>query len=160
MKKVRVWVSLIAVVSGAIMPFVSSADASDLMCFYLDKDKLKGNLLPVRLMADSDPALELQKRGLIRGDQRLCQWSLNGGSGVREAFALDGEFAVPILDRDCESPFSHIYTGVGFGDWHLTFCASRSGNNLIVSYKASEYFVPVDSLEQWTEYPPGEFPVE
>ena len=68
----------------------------------------------------------LDKNGLFQEDERLCRWSLNGGSGTKEQFSLDGNFAVPILDTTCEAPFGHEYTGVGFGDWYLTLCSSRA----------------------------------
>lgn len=145
---------------GAIVPPVSFADGGGSVCFYLDEEKFEAKLVPVRFTADSEPSLELQKRGLLHGDQRLCQWSLRGGSGVRETFSLDGDVAIPILDPDCETPFGHIYTGIGFGDWYLTLCGSCSSDNLTVSFEGSEYSVPIDSLEQWTEYPPGAFPIE
>jgi hypothetical protein len=160
MTKFRFCMLVLTAGLGAIVPPVSFADGGDSVCFYLDKEKFEGKLIPVRLTADSQPSLELQKRGLLHGDERLCQWSLRGGSGLRETFALDGDFAIPILDRDCESPFGHIYTGVGFGDWYLTLCGSCSGDNLVVSFEDSEYSVPIESLEQWTGYPPEEFPIE
>lgn len=160
MIKVHFCILLFGAGLGAIFPPASFADDGDSLCFYLDKEKFEGNLIPVRLAVDSGPSLELQKRGLLHGDERLCQWSLRGGSGIRETFALDGEFAIPILDRDCESPFGHIYTGVGFGDWYLTLCGNCSGDNLIVPFGGTEYSVQMDSLKQWTEYPPGEFPIE
>lgn len=130
------------------------------ICFYLDKDKFEEQFMPVRLVSNSALSVELQNDGLIHGNDRLCQWSRNGGSGVREEFELDGNVAIPILDPDCESPFSHVYTGVGFGDWYLTLCGTCSIDNLIVPFRGSEYSVHVDSLRQWTEYRPGTFPIE
>lgn len=160
MIKVRFCILALTAGLGGMVSPVSSADGGDAVCFYLDMEKFEEKLMPVRLTADSQPSLALRRRGLLHGDERLCQWSLRGGSGLREAFALDGGVAIPILDPDCEPPFGHVYTGVGFGDWYLTLCGICSGDNLIVSFEDSEYSVAMDSLKQWTEYTPGEFPVE
>ena len=121
-------------------------------------------MMPVVLssvdISDKKDAIFLNKNGLFQGDQRICRWSLNGGSGTREEFALDGKFAVPILDATCEIPFGHEYTGVGFGDWHLTLCGTIAGENLYVSYGEDTYCVPSESLVQWTSYTPGKFPIK
>ena len=93
-------------------------------CFYLDKRKIKSTIMPVVFIrvgtSGKKDSILLDKNGLFQGDKRLCQWSLNGGSGIKKQFSLDGNFAVPILDTTCEAPFNHKYTGVGFGDWYLT----------------------------------------
>ena len=133
-------------------------------CFYLDKIRIQRSIMRVVFVsADTlgkKDSILLNKNGLFKGDERICQWSLNGGSGTKAQFSLDGEFAVPILDTNCESPFSHEYTGVGFGDWYLTLCGMISGENLYVSYGGDKYYVSVESLIQWTRYTPGEFPVK
>jgi hypothetical protein len=160
MINIRFYILLIALGLSILIAPVTFESDGESVCFYLDKTKAEGKLIPVLLTNDAVPSIELRDSGLFHGEERLCQWSRNGGSGVREAFSLDGGFAVPILDPKCESPFGHIYTGVGFGDWYLTLCGRCSDDNLIVSFRDSEYSVRTDSLKQWTEYPPGEFPIE
>src|SRR5260221_6405541 len=96
-------------------------------CFYLDKGKVKSEFTPLILASAGVPktdSIHLEKGGLFEGENRTCLWSLNGGSGTKELFALDGGYAVPILDPRCEMPFSHEETGVGFGDWYLTLCGT------------------------------------
>jgi hypothetical protein len=130
-------------------------------CFYLDESKVKGELVPLTLNAPkkSDSIL-LDQSGLFEGKKRTCLWSLNGGSGTKEEFALDGDFAVPILDPACEGTFSHQETGVGFGDWYLTLCGSLSGSIFLVRYNQMELSVPLNALTQWTQYDPSKFPIE
>ena len=130
-------------------------------CFYLDKEKLNGELVPVRLTAAGKEAyLLLGLTGLLQNGERKCPWSLNGGSGTKEAFSLDGEHAVPILDPGCETPFGHEVTGVGFGDWYLTLCGVTDGQALHLRHEDDEYVVPVQALKQWTRYEPGKFPIQ
>jgi len=83
MTKVRFFILAITAGLGAIAPPVSFSDGGDSVCFFLDKEKFEGDLIPVRWTADSQPSLELQQRGLLHGDGRLCEWSLRGGSGLR-----------------------------------------------------------------------------
>jgi len=132
-------------------------------CFYLDKDKVHGEILAVELVSgdstDETNPIRLTDTGLYRGRERICQWSLNGGSGTRERFSLDGEFAVPILDPACEAPFSHEYTGTGFGDWYLTLCGIVVDNEIQVDHDRSKFLATVQALRQWTEYVPGKFPI-
>ncbi len=132
-------------------------------CFYLDKRKIQSKIMPVVFVRAGTMvkkgSILLDKNGLFQEDERLCRWSLNGGSGTKEQFSLDGNFAVPILDTTCEAPFGHEYTGVGFGDWYLTLCGMTSGENLYVSYGEDTYYVSMESLIQWTRYMSGEFPV-
>lgn len=45
--------------------------------------------------------LQLRSDGLFDGKKQLCLWSLNGGSGTKPKFSLDGDFAAPILDPTC-----------------------------------------------------------
>ena len=133
-------------------------------CYYLDKKKVLNKLVPVVLLntivTDNKNSIRLDKNGLFQGDKRLCKWSLNGGSGTKEQFSLDGNFAIPILDPACKNPFSQKYTGVGFGDWYLILCGMTSGEILYVSYGEIEYYVPVKSLIQWTRFAPGKFPIK
>jgi hypothetical protein len=133
-------------------------------CFYLNNAKVQSTIMPVAFTGTSalgdNGSILLYKNGLFQGDERLCQWSLNGGSGTKEQFSLDGDFAVPILDTSCEAPFTHEYTGVGFGDWYLTLCGTISGENLSVDYGGDEVHVSTKVLIQWSEYTPGEFPVK
>ena len=133
-------------------------------CYYLDKNKVQNKLITVVLVKTRDSneknSIRLDKSGLFKGEERLCKWSLNGGSGKKEQFSLDGDFAIPILDSSCEGPFSHKYTGVGFGDWFLTLCGMTSGEKLFVCYGDEEYYISVESLVQWTKYAPSEFPVK
>ena len=105
-------------------------------------------------------SIRLDKNGLFQVEERLCQWSLNGGSGTKEQFSLDGDFAIPILDTACEARFSHEYTGVGFGDWYLILCGTVSNENLYLSYRDIKYYAPVESLKQWTRFKPDEFPIK
>lgn len=145
--------------------FVYLAAADDQKaCFYMDKRKIQSTIMPVVFVRagtlGKKDSILLDKNGLFQGDERLCQWSLNGGSGTKEQFSLDGNFAVPILDTTCEAPYSHEYIGVGFGDWYLTLCGMISGENLYVSYGGDKYYVSVESLIQWTRHTPGEFPVK
>lgn len=132
-------------------------------CFYLDKRKLNKDVAPVVLARTDVPGmttpLRLDGYGLLQGDQLLCPWSLNGGSGTKEKFVLDGNFAIPILNPACEAPFGHHLTGIGFGDWYLTLCGTASGHNLIVKNNGETYSVRLDSLEQWSRYEPGRFPI-
>lgn len=109
---------------------------------------------------DQKACYYLDKKGLFQGNELLCQWSMNGGSGTREQFSLDGNFAVPILKTPCETPFSHEYTDVGFGDWYLTLCGIITGERLYISYGEDNYFVSLESLSQWTRFTPGKFPLE
>jgi hypothetical protein len=132
-------------------------------CFYLDKDKVHGEILTVELVSgdstdDTNP-IRLTDSGLYRGRERICQWSLNGGSGTKERFSLDGEFAVPILDPACEAPFSHEYTGIGFGDWYLTLCGIVFDNEIQADHDQSKFVTTVQALQQWTEFVPGKFPI-
>jgi len=155
--------TLVAILFQSCFVFLVAADDQK-ACFYLDKGKIQSTIMPVILvrantLGQKDSIL-LDKKGLFQGDKRLCQWSLNGGSGTKEQFSLDGNFAVPILYTTCEVPFSHEYTGLGFGDWYLTLCGMVSGGNLYVSYGNDKYYVSVESLIQWTRYTPGEFPVK
>jgi hypothetical protein len=143
--------------------FLAAADDQK-ACFYLDKKEIPSTIVPVFLVRvgtlDKKISILLDMNGLFEGDERRCQWSLNGGSGTKEQFSLDGNFAVPILDTVCETPFSHEYTGVGFGDWYVTLCGLISGGNLYVNYREDKYYVSVESLIQWTRYTPQEFPVK
>jgi hypothetical protein len=122
-------------------------------CYYLDKKKLQNKLIPVVLVktgiSNDKNSIRLDENGLFKGNERLCKWSLNGGSGIKERFSLDGDFAIPILNTPCEAPFSHKYTGVGFGDWYLILCGVEIGNYLYL-----------ESLIQWTRYTQGQFPVK
>lgn len=128
-------------------------------CFYLDKQKLNGELAPLRL--ENGPMfLYLDSRGLSQNNELVCRWSLNGGSGTKEKFVLDGDFAIPILNPACEAPFSHEVTGVGFGDWYLTLCGSTSGSSLITAVNGTNYSVPLNALKQWTTFEPGKFPIK
>ena len=145
--------------------FVSFTVADDQKaCFYLDKKKVQNNIVPVVFVRVSTMgekgSILLGKNGLFQEGERLCQWSLNGGSGTKEQFSLDGNFAVPILDTTCEAPFSHEYTGVGFGDWYLSLCGMISGENLYVNHGEGKNYVSVESLIQWTRYKPGQFPIK
>ena len=114
--------------------------------------------VPIRI-SDNIELIRLDKDGLFEGEKRICLWSLNGGSGTKEQFSLDEEYAVPILDPRCEIPFSHAETGVGFGDWYLTLCGNLVGNNLLIKYNGKQYAVSLENLKQWTKYEPGEFPI-
>ena len=137
------------------------ADSNQEACFYLDKSKVKSELVPLTLSASKkSDSIRLDKAGLFQGKKRTCLWSLNGGSGTKEKFALDGDYAIPILDPVCESPFSHNETGIGFGDWYLTLCGSLSGSNLLIRHNQMEFAVPLKTLAQWTQYKPGKFPIE
>jgi len=142
---------------------VAAADGSR-ACFYLDQRKVQGEIMPVVFLiagaCSKIGSIRLDKNGLFQVEERLCQWSLNGGSGTKEQFSLDGDFAVPILDTACEAPFSHEYTGVGFGDWYLILCGTVSSENLYLSYRDIKYYAPVESLKQWTRFKPGEFPIK
>ena len=133
-------------------------------CFYLDKEKIHDEVMPLFLTQvegfSKPDSLRLEKSGLFQGNKRLCRWSFNGGSGTKEQFSLDGGFAAPILDDACEAPFSHKYTGVGFGDWYLTLCGMVSHHNLYVEYGGKKYTVPVEALKQWTRFTPEKFPVQ
>ena len=133
-------------------------------CFYLDKSKVQNDLAPVIFLEDDRSkkkgSIRLNGNGLYQGNERLCRWSLNGGSGTKEQFSLDGDFAVPILDPTCETPFSHEYTGVGFGDWYLILCGTVSGKNLQVDRDGNQYFIPLKSFKQWTRFAPEKFPIE
>lgn len=133
-------------------------------CFYLDRTKVQNTIMPVVFISvgtvGDKGSILLDKNGLFQGDELICQWSLNGGNGTKEQFSLDGDFAVPILDTSCEAPFTHEYTGVGFGDWYLTICGMISGENLYLNYGEQEYHVLTKSLVQWTKYTPGEFPLK
>ena len=156
-------IALVAVLFQIWFAPVAAADDSK-ACFYLDKRKIQGEIMPVVFFRAGTwgkmGSIHLNKNGLFQGDERLCQWSLNGGSGTKEQFSLDGNFAVPILDTACEAPFSHKYTGVGFGDWYLILCGRVSDKNLYLIYREEEYFVPIESLKQWTRFTQGEFPIK
>lgn len=160
MKKIRLHILCFAVWLNIVIAPVTFGNDGEISCFYLDKDKVGKQITLVRLTSISGPGVELRDSGLIHANNRICQWSWNGGSGVREEFGLDGDFAIPILDPGCESPFSHIRTGVGFGDWYLTLCGTYSNDYLTVPFLGSEYSVHKGSLNQWTEYHPGELPIE
>lgn len=145
-----------------LIPFSVAEDSST--CFYLDKSKIQNEIISVVFKSvrtsDKISSIRLDKNGLFQGDKRLCYWSLNGGSGIKEKFSLDGNIAVPILDPSCEAPFNHHYTGVGFGDWYLTLCGIVSSENLYVRYHEKDYYVPIESLKQWTKFTAGEFPIK
>ena len=132
-------------------------------CFYLDKDKVDGEIQAVELVpgdsTDDTNSIRLTGGGLYRGRDRICRWSLNGGSGTKNRFSLDGEFAVPILDPACEAPFSHEYTGTGFGDWYLSLCGTVDNKDLRVEHDQSTLKATRQALQQWTEYVPGRFPI-
>ncbi len=148
-------------VNGAITPAAFAQDDPE-VCFYLDKEKIEDELVPVRLESASGKPLALRDEGLVHGSERSCPWLKYGApSQVREAFELDEGVFVPVLRPDCAAPFKSIYTGVGFGDWHLTLCGGRTSNDeVVVSFQGAEYSVEVERLEQWTKYDPeGEFPV-
>ena len=125
-------------------------------CYYLDKDRIDGRIQSLAFANE----MRLDETGLHQGNERVCRWSHNGGSGVKERFSLDGDFAVPILDPECEAPFSHEVTGVGFGDWYLTLCGSVVDGALHVRRDETEHAIRLDSLGQWTEFTPGQFPIE
>jgi len=133
-------------------------------CFYLDKIKIKNEIISLVFKKagtlDKVSSVCLEKNGLFQGNKKLCSWSLNGGSGTKEKFSLDGNFAVPILESSCESPFSHQYTGIGFGDWYLTLCGNILNENICVRYREEDYCITIDSLKQWTRYAPEEFPIK
>lgn len=134
------------------------AESGQKACFYLDKEKFKGELIPLVLTTSGkSESIRLDQIGLLEGKSRTCLWSLNGGSGTKEQFTLDGDYAIPILDPGCEAPFSHEETGVGFGDWYLTFCGTLVGTDLLIQRDQKRYSISVKSLTQWTEYKPGEF---
>ena len=145
--------------------FVSFAPAnqSQRACFYLDKNKVKAEIIPLTFasisVSEKIELIRLDKDGLFEGRKRTCLWSLNGGSGTKEQFSLDGEYAIPILDPGCEMPFSHAETGVGFGDWYLTLCGNLAGNNLLIQNNGKQYAVSLESLKQWTKYEQGKFPI-
>ncbi len=145
-----------------LSPFAAAEDSR--FCFYLDKMKIQDEIIPVVFIrvgtSDKTSSISLDKNGLFQGDKRLCSWSLNGGSGTKEKFVLDGNIAVPILDLSCEAPFSHHYTGVGFGDWYLSLCGIVSSKNLYIRYDKEDYYVPMESLKQWTKFTSGEFPIK
>lgn len=145
-----------------LAPFAVAEDSRT--CFYLDKMKMQDEIISVVFIrvgtSDKLSSISLDKNGLFQGDERLCSWSLNGGSGRKEKFSLDGNIAVPILAPSCEAPFSHHYTGVGFGDWYLTLCGTVSSENLYIRYDEEDYYVPMESLKQWTKFRPGEFPIK
>ena len=132
-------------------------------CFYLDKEKMNGQFHTVELVSrdstDNMSPIRLSEGGLYRGHERICRWSMNGGSGTKERFSLDGEFAVPILDPACEAPFSHENTGVGFGDWYLTLCGTVYNKDIWVEYDQLTFMTTQLALRQWTEYVPGKFPI-
>ncbi len=133
-------------------------------CFYLDKRKIHDGIISVVFSEFGNSgrarSIRLDEDGLYQGNALVCRWSLNGGSGTKERFSLDGDSAVPILDPECEIPFSHERTGVGFGDWYLTLCGTVSGKDLHVHRNGTEYIIGLKSLKQWTEFKPGRFPVE
>ena len=161
MKAIR-RIALVAFLFQICFAFIIAADDQQKVCFYLDKKKVQNKIMPVVLVKvsiwDKKGSIRLDKNGLFQGGEQLCKWSLNGGSSTKEQFSLDGDFAIPILDTACEAPFSHKYTGVGFGDWYITLCGTTSGEKLYVSYGEDEYYVSVESLIQWTGYTPGQFP--
>lgn len=137
------------------------AGPDQVSCFYLDKLKIKGELASVTLLATiNSEAVHLEKSGLFKNNKRICQWSLNGGSGTKETFSLNGEYAVPILNPACEEPFGHQETGVGFGDWYLTLCGTAIDKNLLIETNGRTYSVPLSALTQWTRYESGDFPIE
>jgi len=151
---------------AVVAPRLATSDnvEPDTICFYLDASKLNGSLKPIDFFANQSlsgtPSLQLADSGLTTGTQRVCQWSLNGGSGSREHFELDGGEAAPILVESCEHPFAHVYTGVGFGNWYLTLCAKRSQLGVLsVEFDSRPLFLAKDSLLQWTGYLPGAFPI-
>ena len=132
-------------------------------CFYLDKDKVHSKFLSVELnsekIIDDTISMRLTDSGLYHGQKRICQWSLNGGSGIKEQFSLDGEFVVPILNPACEAPFSHEYTGIGFGDWYLTLCGIVIDNKIVIKHDYFKYVTTVQELQQWNKFIPGKFPI-
>lgn len=129
-------------------------------CYYLDKSKIENTLKPLILSSTEQiTTQQLEKRGLVIGNKLKCRWSLNGGSGIKENFSFDMNVAAPILNPKCEEPFSHIYNGVGFGDWYLTICGRVENNELIVTVDDEEFSINKDSLFQWTEYEPDKFPI-
>jgi len=143
-------------------PFAVADDSR--ACFYLDKIKIQNEINSLVFIrtgtSDKIGSIYLDKNGLFQGNKKLCSWSLNGGSGTKEKFSLDGNFAVPILEPSCEAPFSNHYTGVGFGDWYLTLCGNISNETLSIRYREEDYYVTLDSLKQWTKFTPGEFPLK
>ena len=132
--------------------------------FYLDKMKIKNSIIPLIFNRADTPdktnSIRLDRNGLFQGDKKSCSWSLNGGSGTKETFSFDGNFAVPILDPSCEAPFSHHYTGLGFGDWYLTLSGTISNKILFIRYREENYYISLDSLKQWTRYTHEEFPID
>lgn len=154
---------VIAIIFGA-NSLTALSDEKLNTCFYLDRYKMNGELVPIvlkRIDDNEDNAfLKLDSNGLYHEDGEVCPWSLNGGSGEKERFSLDGNFAIPILKPECESPFSHQYTGIGFGDWYLTLCGICSSSHLYVDAHGHIYSLPVKALKQWSQYEPGNFPVK
>lgn len=129
-------------------------------CFYLDKTKIDTTLVPLTFSNKDDSfSMRLEKQGLFSNNEQKCKWSLNGGSGTKNLFSLDGNFAAPILDPDCEDPLSHVNTGVGFGDWYLTLCGQVINDQLTITTEKYEISIKIDSLYQWTEYGPEYFPI-
>jgi len=126
--------------------------------------KIKNEIIPVVFIrvgtSNRTRSICLDKNGLFQGDKRLCSWSLNGGSGIKEEFSFDGNIAVPVLDPSCEAPFNHQYTGVGFGDWYLTLCGIVSNENHYIRHHEEVYCVPIEALKQWTKFTPGAFPIK
>lgn len=129
-------------------------------CFCLDKMKIDTTLIPLTFSnKNSSIKIRLEKQGILKNNDQKCKWSLNGGSGTKDLFSLDGNFAVPILNPDCETPFSHVYTGVGFRDWYLTICGQVINDQLTITNGKYNLSIRIDSLYQWTEYEPGNFPI-
>ena len=95
-------------------------------------------------------SLGLNEKGLVESEKIICRWSLNGGSGTKEKFSLDGGVAVPILDPACETPFSNQKTGNGFGGWKLMLCGTFvTKDALRVQHKNELLFVSKEVLKQW-----------
>lgn len=125
---------------------------------------MDGELVPIvlrRIAENGDSVfLKFDSKGLHHENGEVCPWSLNGGSGEKEMFSLDGNFAIPILKPECESPFSHQFTGIGFGDWYLTLCVICPGSHLYVDAHGHHYSVPIEALKQWSQHEPGTFPIK
>ncbi len=100
-------------------------------------------------------SLGLNEKGLVDGEKVVCPWSLNGGSGTKDNFSLDGGIAVPILNPACEKPFSNKKTGNGFGDWSLLLCGTFVSEEVLrIKHKNEHLFVPKNVLRQWARLRP------
>ncbi|MFC1494810.1 hypothetical protein ACFL6W_05985 [Thermodesulfobacteriota bacterium] len=145
-----------------LAPFAIADDSR--AYYYLDKMKMENRIIPLVFIkagtSDKTNSIRLDRNGLFQEENKMCSWSLNGGSHTKKNFSLDGNFAVPILDPSCEAPFSHHYTGIGFGDWYLTLHGTISNEILFIRYRGEDYYIPLSSLKQWTRYTPGEFPIK